>query len=238
MYYLRIAGANFPAAPESIEEALENKNEQVGLVTGDQINILKKPGLTKWTMELRLPREEWSWAYYEQPAGSPLESGFTEPEDYVELLRKVKDEQEHFQLMLVEDMAEDGTVENFTEEVTLEDATFKTEASEGDDIIASCTFKKWVDYVTRVKTTDNQPGGTTRTTLKPKKKSYKVQKGDTLKKISKKMYGTQKYASKIYKWNKKKIEAAAKKHGRKSSNKGKHLYKGTKLKLKKITVKK
>ena len=59
-----------------------------------------------------------------------------------------------------------------------------------------------------------------------------------MKKISKKMYGTQKYAPKIYKWNKKKIEKAARKHGRKSSKKGKYIYKGTKLKLKKITVKK
>lgn len=237
MYYLRIAGANFPVAPESIEEAPENKNEEVTLASGKHINILKKPGLTKWTMDIRLPREEWPWAYYEQPSGSPIPAGFNEPEVYVDLLRKQKTEKEHFRLMMVEDMGEDGTVENFTKEVTLEDVTFRTDAAEGDDIIASCTFKKWNNYVTKVKKDDKTPGGSGRT-LKPKKKSYKVKKGDTLKKISKKMYGTQKYAGKIYKWNKKTIERVAKKHGRKSSKKGKYLYKGTKLKLKKIKVEK
>lgn len=236
MWYLRIAGANFPAAPESIEESPENRNEKVDLATEDQITILKKPGLTTYSMDIRLPREKWPWAYYEQPAGSPIPSGFNEPDMYVDLLRKTKEEKEHFKVMLVEDMGEDGTVENFTEEVTLEDVSFSTEASEGDDIIASCTFKKWVEYTTRIQ--KHKVKTTAKIVLKPKKKTYKVKKGDTLKKISKKMYGTQKYAGKIYKWNKKKIEKAARKHGRKSSKNGKYLYKGTKLKLKKIKVKK
>ena len=62
-----------------------------------------------------------------------------------------------------------------------------------------------------------------------KKKTYKVKKGDTLKKISQKKYKTPKKWINIYNANNKVIEKAAKKHGRKSSNKGKYIYAGTVL---------
>jgi hypothetical protein len=59
--------------------------------------------------------------------------------------------------------------------------------------------------------------------------SHTVKKGDTLKSISKKMTGSASNSGAIYKANKSVIEKAAKKHGRKSSKKGKYIYAGTKL---------
>lgn len=64
---------------------------------------------------------------------------------------------------------------------------------------------------------------------KDKDKTYTVKKGDTLKSIAKKMTGSSKNASNIYKKNKSIIEKAAKKHKRLSSKNGKYLYPGTKL---------
>ena len=235
MYYLRIDGVNYPVAPGKTDEDWKNRNEQVSLITEKEITLLKKPGLSSYKMDILLPSEEYPWAYYDQPADSALQNGFNEPGEYVSLLRKLKSGKKHFQLMIVRDIDENGTAKNFTREVTLEELTITEDAEEGGDTIVSCTFKKWVDYKTKVK--KKKSTGTTTTTKKPKKKSYTVKKGDTLKKISKKMYGTTKYASKICSWNKKTIEKAAKKHGRKSSNSGKHIYKGTKLKLKTIKVK-
>ncbi len=62
-----------------------------------------------------------------------------------------------------------------------------------------------------------------------KKKTYTIKKGDTLCKISKKYYKTESKWKTIYNANKKVIEAAAKKHKRKSSSTGKYIYPGTKL---------
>ena len=53
--------------------------------------------------------------------------------------------------------------------------------------------------------------------------------GDTLKKIAKSKTGKSANASKIYAKNKSVIEKAAKKHGRRSSSKGRYIYQGTKL---------
>ena len=60
---------------------------------------------------------------------------------------------------------------------------------------------------------------------------YTVKKGDTLSKISKKHYGTTKKWKQILKKNKKVLNKAAKKHGRKGCSNGKYLYAGTKITL-------
>lgn len=224
MYYLRIDGINFPVAPESITTDHKNKNQTVTLANEKEINILKKEGLKDFTFDVRLPDREYSWAYWEQPEGASLESGFNEPAVFVDILQSLKKYKKPFLLIIVRD---DGV--NFEEKVTLESLS-TVESNEGTT--APCSFKQYVDFVTKVK--KNKSSSKSKTSKTPKKKSYTVKKGDTLKKISKKMYGTQNYASKIYKWNKTEIEAAAKKNGRKSSESGKHLYKGTKLKLKTI----
>lgn len=235
MWYLRIAKINFPIVPESVTEERPNRNEKIDLASGKQVNLTKTPGLAKYTMEIRLPRQKWPWAYWKQPKSSPLSTGYHLPETYAKYLRKWKSDKSHVSLMLIRDKASNGTVNVIKQTVTIEELSFNTDAAEGDDMIVSCTFQKWVDYKTKVKKKKKAKAKSVKkTTFKPKKKTYKVKKHDTLKKISKKMYGTQEFASDIYKWNKKVIEKAAKKHKRKSSKKGKYLYKGTKLKLKNI----
>lgn len=235
MWYLRIAKINFPIVPERVSEQRPNRNEKIDLASGKQVNLPKNSGLAKYTMDIRLPRQKWHWAYWEQPKGSPLSTGYHLPETFAEYLRQWKTNKSHVSLMLIRDKADNGTVNLIKKTVTVEEVTFNTDAAEGDDMIVSCTFQEWVDYKTKIKKKkEAKAKSVKKTTITPKKKTYKVKKGDTLKKISKKMYGTQEFASDIYKWNKKVIETAAKKHKRKSSKKGKYIYNGTKLKLKNI----
>lgn len=59
--------------------------------------------------------------------------------------------------------------------------------------------------------------------------TYTIKSGDTLSRIAQKKLGKASRYPEIYKLNKSKIEAAAKKHGRKSSNNGHWIYPGTKL---------
>ena len=224
MYYLRIDGVNYPVAPESFTTETTNKNRAETLVNEQEINIIKQRGLTNITMDARLPDAEYSWAYWEQPSGSELSSGFNDPDTFIDHLNSLKDDKKSFELIIVND---EGN--NFSETVTLESMTV---SRSNEFVTATCEFKEYVDYTTKV--VGGKITTTSRTTKKPKKSSYTVKKGDTLKKISKAMYGTQSYGSKIYSWNKSAIEKAAKKNGKKSSSSGKYLYKGTKLTLKTI----
>lgn len=59
--------------------------------------------------------------------------------------------------------------------------------------------------------------------------SYTVSSGDSLWKIAQKQYGDGSKWKKIYDANKDTIEAAAKKHGKKSSDSGKWIYPGASL---------
>lgn len=110
MYYLRIDGINFPVAPESITTDHTNKNQTVTLANEKEINILKKEGLKNFTFDVRLPDYEYSWAYWEQPEGVDLESGFNEPSEFVDILQTLKNDKKSFLLMIVR---EDGV--NFEE---------------------------------------------------------------------------------------------------------------------------
>ena len=60
---------------------------------------------------------------------------------------------------------------------------------------------------------------------------YEVKRGDSLEMIAKRQLGNAKYRNKIYAQNKDVIERAAKKAGKRSSNGGKILIRGTKLKI-------
>lgn len=86
-----------------------------------------------------------------------------------------------------------------------------------------------------VETTTNKKASktTTRSSKTSSQKKYTVKNRDTLWDISIKFYGSKNATkwTKIYDANKSKIEAAAKKHGRKSSNKGHYIYAGTVLSI-------
>lgn len=99
-------------------------------------------------------------------------------------------------------------------------------------IYYTLTFSHVVDVsISTVPKKRGQTSGNTRTSKNTGAKKYTTKNGDTLWTISKRFYKTTKQWKKIYNANKSTIEARAKKEGYKSSNKGKILPAGTKLKI-------
>lgn len=88
-----------------------------------------------------------------------------------------------------------------------------------------------IDVDTVKKKKKGKTSGTRRTSKRSGSKTYTVKKGDTLWDISKKFYKDATKWKKIYSANKSTIEKAAKKHKKKSSNKGHWIFPGTKLKI-------
>mgnify|MGYP002520764004 CR=1 FL=1 len=108
------------------------------------------------------------------------------------------------------------------------------ESYEGADgsIYYSIELSQAVDIaIEKVKKKKGKTSGSKRSSKNKNKKKYKVKKGDSLWKISKKFYKAGSQWKKIYNANKSTIEKAAKKHGKKSSNKGHWIYPGTTLKI-------
>lgn len=126
---------------------------------------------------------------------------------------------------------------NINQYVYLESLEYKATGGFGDyeytisfveakNLSVSVTKKK-ATTTTAKKTTAKST--TAKRTSKTKTKTYTVKKGDTLWGIAVKYYKKGSQWTKIYNKNKNTIEKAAKKHGKKSSNKGHWIYPGTKL---------
>ncbi len=192
-----------PINPPSFEVSDSQNNETIQVHTVGEVNLLGNPNLTTMTLSSFFPNQEYHFCQY---------TGFPKPYECVGKIRGWMRSKYKVQLVIT------GTDVNMT--CTIESFTCGEEDATGD-VKFEIALKKYqpIGYTKRVTTKKTNTN----------KKTYKVKKGDTLAKISKKVTGTSSNASAIYKKNKKVIEKAAKRHKRKTSKNGKYLYKGTKL---------
>ncbi len=220
-YYMYITDSKknvvaFPVAPAKLSIKINNQNKTLTLINGGEVNLIKSPGLTDIAIdELLLPAvQKYPFAVYE--------NGFQNAKYYLKKLEKWKKSKKPVTFTmsrttpddrnLLWDTAMDVTIESYE---IIEDAV-----KYGLDVAVKLRMKEYRSW-----------GAKKTRKTKQKAKTYTVKKKDTLLKIARKQLGDGSKRKSIYKKNKKVIEQAAKKHGRKSSSKGRFLYAGTKLKL-------
>lgn len=219
-----------PVIPKELEVTGQQNNQKVNILSKGEINLLGKQGLRTLPIESFFPAQGYKgrgWVAVEEPK---------EPSYYVKVLQKWKDSDAVIKLIVTE------TVVQWN--VTIEDFKYKYDEVDGSIsyTLDLCEYRK----VSTKRTTNGKVKFPAKHTIK---------KGETLKKIAKKYYGSSSYASYIYKCNKKTIEKAwdkyrkaynkkvkayNKKHTKKKkyitqkqSGRGKRLVPGTKLTLKK-----
>ena len=154
----------------------------------------------------------------------PDEDELIPPNKFLSLLRSWKNKGKVVNV-LVYDTFKDVTTTYFDHDCLLSDYT-ATLAGGFGDVSYSVSFTEYREITISKKKTSGGGGNSSKIP-----KTHKVKKGETLHSISVKYWKNGSKKNDLYKWNKKVIEKAAKKHGKKSSQKGKFLYKGTVLKL-------
>lgn len=225
------AGKNdlrLPVLPEKFEVQSTQSNETVTVHTVGEVNLLGTSGLKTMDLSSFFPNQDYNFAY---------NVGRKQPYEYINQLAKWKDNGTILELTI--------TDTNINFDVTIESLTY-SESDVTGDVNYSIQLK---EYRTLKRINRTSKGGSSN--------KYKVKKGDTLKKIAKKTMGKASYSKKIYKKNKKVIEAAVKKYVKKenarrkkynkkhpkkkkkllkwkSSNKGKRLIPGTVLIIPKV----
>lgn len=203
----------FPVVPGKITMQVNGKNETISLISGGEVNLIKSPGLTDITIdELLLPTlQAYPFAVYED--------GFHGAEYYLGKLEKWKKSKNPVQFKVIR-TSPDGKnlLWDTTMDVTVENYKITEDAEQyAPDVAVKLSLKEYRYWGAKK--------------AKKAARTYTVKKGDTLLKIARKQLGDGSKRKDIYKLNKKRIENAAKKHGRKSSSNGRYLYKGTVLKL-------
>lgn len=226
-YEFRLNKILFPVTPSKIKIKIKNQNKTINLVNEGEVNVLKNPGLTEIEVgELLLPLNKgYPFAMYEN-------GKFLKPKYFLDELEKWKKNKKVITFSLAR-FAPSGKSLDFsdTKKVSVEDYTIVEDAEKyGMDICVQINLKEYISWGTKKIIKNNKASSTS--SKKNTSKTYTVKKGDTLMSIAKKKLGKSSKWKTLYKLNKKVIEKAAKKHGRKSSSNGRYIYKGTKLKLK------
>ena len=181
------AGIILPVSPESYEIDYPQNSETVNINNLGDINLLGKRGLMQVTLESFFPEQDYDFC-----VSPPTMSA----DEYVHTVAHWKNQNQKLYFKA-------GGSVNFL--CTITNLTYSRKDGTGD-------------YYYSIELTEYRTVGSNRVTPSNKGtntnkgKTYQCKHGDTLKKISKKFYGSSKYADTLYKKNKTVIEAAFTRH--------------------------
>ena len=184
--------------------------------------------------DVRIPKgtncEEISWDsifYGSSKQGEPMMQNYIAPLSCVEILERFRDKGTPLTVMC--------TDVGINRDMTISDFQWKPYGGYGN-VKYSIEFVQWKTLqvqVNRNADTNITPNSAADTPEErpepPPAENYTIKSGDTLWAIAQKNLGGGGNWQKLYEANKDVIEAAAKKHGKKSSDKGRWIYPGTTL---------
>lgn len=220
----------FPITPGKMTIKVANSNKTLTLINEGEVNLIKTPGLSDITIdELILP------AMQKYPFANYPNNQFHSPKYYLDKMEAWKKKKKPVQFKLSR-TAPDGRSllwdTNF--DVTIEDYEIIEDAKDqGLDVKIKLNMKEYRTWgAKKLKKKGKKCLIQKIRTVKQSARTYTIKKSDSsLMKIAKKQLNNSSKWKTIYSLNEKVIENAAKKHGRKSSSKGRYIYPGTILKL-------
>jgi LysM repeat protein len=201
-----LGGVLMPITPSKVKVKINNQNETLTLINGEEINILKEPGLTDVSFDLLLPQVSY-----------PFTNGGAQSADYyLSLFERLKTSKQPFQFILNRSMPTGRRLFYTNLTVGMEDYQITDDAEEGFDITVTVSLKQYRHYGT--KTVTIQPAPTPaetptatveqpqrETSQAPQQTTYTVKSGDCLWNIAKKYLGDGSRYNEIYELNKDKI---------------------------------
>ena len=202
-----LGGVLMPITPSKVKVKINNQNETLTLINGEEINILKEPGLTDVSFDLLLPQVSY-----------PFTNGGAQSADYyLSLFERLKTSKQPFQFILNRSMPTGRRLFYTNLTVGMEDYQITDDAEEGFDITVTVSLKQYRHYGT--KTVTIQPAPTPaetptatveqpqrETSQAPQQATYTVKSGDCLWNIAKKYLGDGSRYNEIYNLNKDKIK--------------------------------
>lgn len=156
-----------PIPPEEIETSIKNKNEVVSMINGDDLNLLKKPGLTEFSFSIRLPVVDFPSVQHFTPQNVILDgleklkkankgkdgrtSDFFKGDQSIDYKNRKKGEEgapdgRVFQFIVIRHG--DGMVNSVNKTVTLEDYRIVEKVEDVGDLIVEIKLKQYIQLKT------------------------------------------------------------------------------------------
>lgn len=206
-YTMYLDGVLMPITPSKVKVKINNQNETLTLINGEEINILKAARLTGVSFNLLLPQVSY-----------PFTNGGAQSADYyLSLFERLKTGKKPFQWILNREKPNGGRLFYTNLTVGLEDYQITDDAEEGFDITVTVSLKQYRHYGTKTVTVQPAPTPAAKptatveppkreTSQAPKQSTYTVKSGDCLWNIAKKYLGDGSRYNEIYNLNKDKIK--------------------------------
>lgn len=150
-YSFFLGSLQLPIPPESAEMVINNQNTTINLINDQQLNVLRKPGLTEIEFEVLIPQVKYPFATYQ--------NGFKSAAYFLDEFEKLKTGLKPFQLIITRATPNGKLLFDTNIKVSLEDYTIKEDAENGFDLIVSFKFKQYIEVATKtvkVKIDDNR----------------------------------------------------------------------------------
>lgn len=188
MYRFFLNNSEFPIPPKRIRTSVGNRNEVLDIASGQQINLLKSPGLTEIEFTLVLPKANSVHCNVFKPQGF-----------YLDLLERVKKKQLTVEFVILRDIND-----TYFQYVTLEEYSIVEEDVEMGDISVDVVLKHYIPYdnvrldvkVSKngMRVTHIKREGTLKRVLP---KTTVVRLGETMPMISKRVYGDESQSNRL-----------------------------------------
>ena len=206
-YKMYLDGVLMPITPGKVKVKINNQNKTLTLINGQEINILKKPGLTDISFDLVLPQVSYPFS----------NGGAQSAQTYLNLFERLKSKKKRFQWILSRCRPNGAALFYSNMKVSLEDYQITDDAEEGFDICVSIKLRQYRSYGTKTVKLEPppapaQPATATveppqrETSNAPSNSTYDVKTGDCLWNIAKKQLGDGSRWKEIYELDKDKIK--------------------------------
>lgn len=199
-YEVYIDDMRLPIPPRKIPVKYPGQNKAVTLISGEEVNLIRPPGLAEISIDAIIPQMGYPAAAWDGSADGA--------EGLISRLRELKESGDVFEFIVIRGSFDTNM------DMTLEDLKVSDDVNEGLDIAVSITMKEARGYGTKVMDFAMAPGQTApvaeepepeRKAAPPQAGSYTVQQGDCLWNIAKKMLGDGSRYVEIYRLNKDKV---------------------------------
>lgn len=205
-YEVYIDDMLLPLPPQKIPIKYPGQNKTTTLINGEQINLIRPPGLAEISIDVVIPQMNYPAAVWDGSISSA--------EDFLDRLGELKESGDSFEFIVIRDGPGQNEFFDTNIDVTLEEYKVSDDVKEGFDLVVSLTMKEYRNYGTKVMNfviVPEQPVPVAvepepeRPADPPQAKTYTVQQGDCLWNIAKSQLGNGGRHQEIYNLNRDKI---------------------------------